>query len=338
MTPEAATAEKPEVAGTAPRVPGRLFDADGDDRDVTVTLELVEKIDERQTLWVDLTDPDDATVDAVAALWGLSPVTVQKVRAGAESPHVTAFDSYLHLFVTTVEVDDDAERTARLAIIVGPNVVITVHAESLAFLDAYQDHLRGDTAIGLIDGPAFVAVLLDWLLSGYFHAVERLEEEADQLDHRALDPRSEQDLLADLVRLRRRISGLRRALTPHREVFAALARPQLTGLGDPDDEPQFRALADRLERAIAAVETARELVLGSFDVHMSRTAQRTNDVMKLLTLVTVILLPSSVIAGIMGMNFRVEFFDQSTWFWVVIGAMVLIAGATLVLARLRRWI
>ena len=324
--------------GRVQRINGRLFDADGDDRDVTVTPELLDGLDERQTLWVDLQAPDDATVDAVATLWDLGRDTVRKVRAAPGSPHVASFDSYLHLFVTTVEVDEDEERTAQLALIVGPNVVITMHQEPLAFIDAFQDHLRGDTAIGLIDGPAFVAVLLDWLLSGYFRAVERLEQEADGLDLRALHPRSEKDLLADLVRLRRRISALRRALTPHREVFAALTRPQLTGLGDPDDEVLFRALADRLERAIDAVDTARELVLGSFDVHMTRTAQRTNDVMKLLTMVTVILLPSSVIAGVMGMNFRVDFFDQAAFFWVVIAAMVLIAVGTLLLARRRRWI
>lgn len=323
---------------TRPSLRGRLFDGDGDDRDVEVTSSLLAELDGRQTLWVDLSDPDEATIDALAGLWDLAPETRRALEAGPSGPLLATFDSYLHLAVTTVETDDDGERTARLVCIVDEHAVVTVHREPLAFLDRFQEHLRGDTQIGLIDGPAFVALLLDWLLTGYFRAVEGLEQEADRLDHRALHPRSEGDLLADLVRLRRRISSLRRVLTPHREVFAALTRPQLTGLGDPEDEAVFRALADRLERAIDAVETARELVLGSFDVHMTRTSQRTNDIMKLLTLVTVILLPSSVIAGVMGMNFRVAFFDEAAFFWLVLVAMVAIAAATLLTARVRRWI
>jgi magnesium transporter len=324
--------------GPAVVLRARLFDADGEDRDVEVTRDLIRDLDERQTLWLDLTDPDDPTVEAVADLWDLAPETVRAAGLTGGPPHLAAFDRYLHLSVTTIETDADGDRTAELACVVDEHTVITIHREPLAFLDRFQDHLRGDTAIGLIDGPAFVALLLDWLLTGYFRAVETLEQEADRLDHRALHPRSERDLLADLVRLRRRISTLRRALTPHREVVAALTRPQLTGLGDPDDEAVFRALAERLERAIDAVETARELVIGSFDVYMTRTAQRTNDIMKVLTLVTVILLPSSVIAGVMGMNFKVALFEDAGFFWIVLVGMIAIAAGTLAFARMRRWI
>ena len=143
---------------------------------------------------------------------------------------------------------------------------------------------------------------------------------------------------ASVPNARRRISSIRRRLAPHREVFAALTRPDLAGLGDAEDTVHFRSLADRLERAIDAVDSARELVLGSFDVHMTRTAQRTNDVMKILTLVTVILLPGSVIAGVMGMNFKVGFFEDPSVFWLVLGGMGVIALATLLVARVKRWI
>jgi magnesium transporter len=79
-------------------------------------------------------------------------------------------------------------------------------------------------------------------------------------------------------------------------------------------------------------------LLGTFDLFMTRTAQRTNEVMKVMTLVSVVLLPAVVIGGIMGMNFRVAFFEEAGLFYVVVGFMVALALATIVLARLRRWI
>jgi magnesium transporter len=334
------TAGPSEAATTGPRIEGRLFDGSGRDHDVAVTPAVVKGLGAKQTLWVDVSGPDQSVVDRLASLFGLRVESVRALRERNGHPHVAVFDDYLQLSVVAVQVEtgEDSVDAVDLGLIAGPNFVVTFHREPVAFLEAFREHLRGDTSIGLADGPAFLSALLDWLLTGYFQVVDGLELEADELDNRALHPRSEKDLLADLVRLRRRISAVRRRLAPHREVFAALTRPELAGLGDADDTVHFRALADRLERTIDSVDNARELILGSFDVHMTRTAQRTNDVMKVLTLATVVLLPGSVIAGVMGMNFRVGFFENPTFFWIVLVAMAVIAGATIAVARMKRWI
>ena len=80
------------------------------------------------------------------------------------------------------------------------------------------------------------------------------------------------------------------------------------------------------------------MLIGTFDVHMTRTAQRTNDIMRVLTWTSVILLPAVVVAGIMGMNFQVGIFDRAELFWVVIGFMVATAVVTLLIARWRGWL
>jgi Mg2+ and Co2+ transporter CorA len=82
----------------------------------------------------------------------------------------------------------------------------------------------------------------------------------------------------------------------------------------------------------------KESTLGTFNLLVARIGQRTTDVMKVLTLVTVILLPSTVLAGVMGMNFKVGFFERAWIFWAVIAAMVGIAALVLAIARGRRWI
>ena len=80
------------------------------------------------------------------------------------------------------------------------------------------------------------------------------------------------------------------------------------------------------------------MLIGTFDVHMTRTAQRTNDVMRVLTIASVILLPAVVIAGVMGMNFKAPIFDNPNLFYVVVGLMVALAVGTLLFARSRHWL
>jgi magnesium transporter len=126
--------------------------------------------------------------------------------------------------------------------------------------------------------------------------------------------------------------------SPHREVVVALAHPELDALSTERSAEKFAALESRLTQALDAARDTKDSTFGSFDLLVARIGQRTNDIMKVLTLVTVVLLPSTVLAGIMGMNFQVGLFDAVWVFWVVLAAMLGIATLVLSLARSRRWI
>ena len=98
-------------------------------------------------------------------------------------------------------------------------------------------------------------------------------------------------------------------------------------------------LTDRLDRAVEAVENLRDLLLGTFDIHMGRAAQDANDVMKVLTLLSAVLLPAVVLAGVMGMNFKLPFFDDAEQLlprrrrrWSSSAVAIVVA------ARWRRWL
>jgi len=156
----------------------------------------------------------------------------------------------------------------------------------------------------------------------------------------ALRDKGRRELLEDLVAVRQRIARLRRLLASERDVFASLADADFTEVaGDKESAPAFQAVAARFEAAFAAVGSARESILGSFDIYMTRTAQRTNDVMKVLALATVLLLPGSLIAGLLGMNVIVPLDkDSPLSFWLVVGGVTLLAVTLLGIARARRWL
>ena len=104
--------------------------------------------------------------------------------------------------------------------------------------------------------------------------------------------------------------------------------------------PRFVELTARLDSALASARNVKDAIASSFDVLIVRTEHRTNEIIKVLTLVSILLLTGAVIAGIAGMNvnFIPDVFAESTRFWLVTVAVVAIAATSLVLARARHWI
>ena len=173
-------------------------------------------------------------------------------------------------------------------------------------LEEFRERAEGGGQVGALDSPSFVAAAVEWVVTSYFRAFEEIEEELEELDARVMSdvPKNVSDDLARLVELRRSIGTLRRALSPHREVIVALAHPELDLLSTETSAERFDAIERRVAQAMDAAREAKESTRGSFDLLVARLGQRTNDIMKVLTLVTVILLPSTVLAGVMGMNFQ----------------------------------
>jgi Mg2+ and Co2+ transporter CorA len=236
-----------------------------------------------------------------------------------------------------LRADEDLPRPVTLDIAAGSNAVLSVRDGRVAGLDDVASTAQGSSEVGRLDAAVFVAVLLDDVVGAFFRALEALERRIDEIDDRTLRIGKDTTLLPALVGVRRDIAVLRRTLAPHRTVVSALARPDL-GLRSAGAIDPWPALVDRVERAIDAVENARQLLIGSFDLLMTRAAQRTNDIVRILTVASVTLLPAGVIAGAFGMNFRSPIFDAEGLFLPVLIAIAGLCLAILATARWRGWL
>lgn len=353
----AAARDRPEHGGAHPKAArdpdpiagedgdGRLrvrrFDADRKDRVLTLDEALAERPTERQLLWIDVADePKGEEARRLADAFQLDPRTRRALETPGDRPLLALHGDYVHVRVAAEPDDKHPERTPWLDIVGGPNVVITGHRAPIGFLDEMDERIETDTSFGMLDSAAFVASLLDASVTSYFRTVDAIEDEVDRLDARSLRDDGRHALLDDLVGVRRRIARLRRVLTDHRQLFASLAGADVARLtGDADSAAAFQAVAARFESAVGAVEDSREVLLGSFDVYMTRTAQRTNEVMKVLALATVLLLPGSLAAGLLGMNVTVPLSkDDPLSFWFVVAGVVTFAIFILAVARARRWL
>lgn len=315
--------------------------SEGSDQVAEVEVEHVEltSVPEQELIWVD-SDDDPAVIAAVEALLGPRQSADEPVDRPSTS--LRFFEHGMTLSVLGLTARETGAATAerpvpivvRFAML--PNAIVSAHQGPVRGLDGPIAALAGSPRVGRMDEGAFLGAMLDGILDGYFEAIEELERAVEELDEQALRASRQEDLLPALVELRRHIATLRRALAPQRPVFAALVRPPFE---EADwDGRSWAGVSARLELAIDATEHVRELVLGTFEVLMTRTAQRTNDIVRRLTILSSVLLPAGVIAGIMGMNFPLGFFDVSSNFVVVVAFMALLAVATLALAWRRGWL
>jgi Mg2+ and Co2+ transporter CorA len=333
----------PDASQPRARMQAMLFDADGGDRAVELGEIDPAALNERRLLWVDVEDDDSG---------GAMPLLAQLVRlldlGDAAMPmfHELNGASRLHnvgAWFLAQDVAVEHEGHLRfggrpLAIVCGDNFVVSLHRGPLDLIEQLRSRERAESRIGSLSAESFAASLLDWVVESYQQAVSDFEAAVDRLEVSVLASPIHREYLPDLAQLRRGASRLRRMLSPQRQVFGALARPDFRPSDDGVADKHFRALEQRFDRAMDAVENTRELVVGSFELFTTRSAERTNDTMRVLTFVTVLLGSLAVVAGALGMNFKTPFFDTGDrGFWSAIVAMAIIALLATALARWRRW-
>jgi Mg2+ and Co2+ transporter CorA len=314
----------------------RLYDAKGDDRDVKLNGDVVRDLTDDTLLWVDVTHPDAAALKELARAFGFPPPILAALSEPGDQARLVRVPDSILMTILAVEPRGAGEEPVFVDLVASRNAIVTVHAGTVEALAEFEDEVSDVAVLGKLDAAAFLGALVDTMLVSFNRRVEDIEREIDKLDEAAVRGDDPTGFLERVVALRRRAAALRRGLVPQRETFGPLSRPDFE-LHDELGRP-WPGLVDRLERTIDGVERARQLLLGSSDVYIARAAQRSGEVMRALTVVSAVLLPAIVLAGIMGMNFDLPFFDDSSNFWLVIAAMPVLAVLILAVARFRHWI
>ena len=323
----------------APEQHVRVFLYDAESRDHHLGLDEIDidELTEHQLLWVDVSDLD--SLDGAALRCDLASASVARITDGSTRPELFFHDSYFHLVVVLAERTPLGYEPVALHCIVGENWILTVHRKPTEILDRFDERIRGDTPLGGLDAPGLLAAFLDEHIASYLRESEPFELELDHLDFQVMAGRANDDaVIKQLVGLRQRIGRLRRLLAPHRELYGLLARPDFEMLSGSDSIEAFARLDQRTDQALQQLETTREMIVSSFDVYTTWTAHGTNKVMKVLTIVSVALLPSTLLASVMGMNSLPHALTVPGAFLGTMIAMCCLVIIVVGLARLRGWL
>ncbi|MCA1684411.1 MAG: magnesium/cobalt transporter CorA, partial [Planctomycetia bacterium] len=264
--------------------------------------------DQGGTVWVDIEDPESRDNPAAEALlkgvFGFHPLAIEDALKETHIPKVDDWGDYLYLVFHSIDFDPATSETRlhELDIFLGRNYLVTYHTEALRFLEQDRRNIERDAANRLRHGPDHLLYhFLDLAVAEYLPAIERLDEAIDGAQDEVFH-RPTRQTLQTIFRVKRSALRLHRILAPEREVLNRLARDAY----DPIDEGHrvyFRDVYDHTVRVLDLTETLRDLISGALDTYLSAISNRTNDIMKMLTLVTVMFLPMSFLSGFFGMNY-----------------------------------
>jgi magnesium transporter len=190
--------------------------------------------------------------------------------------------------------------------------LVTIHRDDCPAFQELRD--RYAKRAKRIDRPALLLYrIVDGLVDSFFPILADFDDRIDELEN-AIFLRANDEQLQEIFRMKRLFAGLRKAISPQRDLFASLMGgvADLPGMSD-DDERYFRDVYDHLIRISDLIDTYRDLLTSTMDVYLSTVSNRTNGVMKQLTIIATIFLPLSWITGFFGQNFGFEVRHIASW-------------------------
>jgi magnesium transporter len=249
--------------------------------------------------WHDLRDPNDPELDALAERYHLHPLHIEDCRHRNQRAKVEDGSDYIFVVLKPVHVTEASElQVTDLDLFLGRDYLITVQEGECPVVRSYLDKLHAATNHSRVDQLFYKVV--DGVVDAYAPALDWFNETIDRIEDTVLEKPSPLTLQR-IIDAKRGLIELRRHLSNMRDVASHLQRLE-TELIQRDLWPFLRDVYDHLARNMDMVEMQRDLLTGAMDIYLSSVANRTNQVMKVLTVLGTIALPSLVISGFYGMN------------------------------------
>ncbi len=323
-----------------PKIRVVRYDADHiEERDVDDVATLANLGEDRVT-WVDVRGlGDEVVLRQLATLFGMHPLALEDA---VNVPHRAASTLYENQQVLIARVpviaEDGSIDAPQVCFVLGRRWLITFQERPFGFFDPVRERLRA--GIGPIRklGPDYLAyALIDLLIDRYYPVVQELSEAMEELEHEVIEQPLE-DSLGKIHQVQRKLVVIRRIGAPQREALAALLRDHSPLVSDAV-RVFLRDTHDHAAQIMEAVDSTREMGIGLVNLHLSNVSQRTNEVMKTLTLVASIFIPLSFLAGVYGMNFDdIPGIHRPESFAIFVAVVVAIASTMLLWFRHRGWL
>ena len=291
-------------------------------------------------LWLDISgQPDRSEKKLLSERFGVSDLAIQDTQRERHPPKLEVFDNLLFIMLRDLVTDENTvdQQVVCLSLLLGVNFVVTRHHNPVPAIEKVSNTVRLQTD-ELAAGPAHVAYMVcRRVVDNYTPVVLGLEEGLAELEERVFENPGD-DVIEQITRFNRTFKQLRRHLANQRDVVAQLRRPT---------EPmpvklnlqEFNDVFEHLDRLASLCHLNQELASDLLNTHLNLVSHRLNDIMRILTIATVIFLPLSLLAGIYGMNF--QSMPELTWrygYFGVLGIMAVIVLVLVTVFKRRDWL
>jgi magnesium transporter len=291
--------------------------------------------------WYELSDAHDPKLDELARQYNLHPLHIEDARSKDEAVKVDTAPAYTFAVFKPVRLTPDPDNPAEqipvftpIDIFAGKDFLITIADPTCPSTQQALERARRD---GDDEHPAkLISLILDTIVDLYFPAIDHFDDRIDELEDKVFDDPSPA-ILQSIFAIKRELIDLRRVLVNTRDAALHLQRDPDTII-DAKRQPYIRDTYDHVARLLDSVETQRDLLNNTLDIYLSSVANRTNEVMKVLTVLGTIVLPVLAISSIYGMNLKGLPFEDSPHGAEWVGGITVITTAILLYALRRlKW-
>jgi magnesium transporter len=277
------------------------------------------------TRWIDLQGQDETQLAHLAGPFCLHPLAIEDCLHLDQRPKLEEYGDYLFIVIHAFDCpgkDPTDARLAELHAFLGAGWLITVHQGPVPALDTVWKRVAGEPALGRKGADFLYYLLADSVVDAHFPILDLIAEELESLEDAVL-MRPHRDDLARVFSLKRSLVHMRRVLSPQRDVLAMLSKR-----GDPRVTERtsfyFRDVYDHLLRIYESIDASRDLLGNTLEAYLSSVSNRTNEIMKRLTLLSAVFLPLTFITGFFGQNFEHLPFASDLLMWSAIVACLAI--------------
>lgn len=284
--------------------------------------------------WHDIRNPSDEELDRLGSQYHLHPLHIEDCRHRNQRAKVEEGEDYIFVVLKPVNAQAGNELTiVDLDIFLGRDYLITVQeTECKALSERFEKLKMAQDKKKPLRADQLFHRIMDELVDTYLPILDSLNDEIDGIEDDVLE-KPTPDLLQRIFAIKRMLIELRQMLSNTRDVAGHLQRTE-SDLIDRDMLPFLRDVYDHLARSLDLVEMQRDLLTGSIDIYLSSLANRTNQVMKVLTVLGTIALPSIVVSGFFGMNMKdLPFVNSEHGTTVALGLMLATTLALLYLLK-----
>lgn len=303
----------------------------------------VEMIEAATLRWINIDEPRLADRQWLLETFGFHPLDLEDVASHNQRPKVDVYDEYLFIVMQFPRFDKDTGRlhAAELDIFIGQDFVITLPNDMVLPLPSMFERARSsaDVREGLMSrGPGYLLYqVLDRSVDAGFPMLGQIGRKLRRLEDDIFEGGRSVEIVREISNVKQEIINFRSVIRPQRAVFRALERAKQPYLTD-DLDIYFDDLTDASERIWDVLENFKEIVEGLESSNESVLSHRLNDTFRVLTAVSVILLPLTLLASIFGMNVLFPGVESHEAFWAILVLMAVILVAMVVFFRRRGWL
>jgi magnesium transporter len=308
-------------------------------REVTDVGELRGITTSNRVTWVDVQGfGDEETIRAIGAAFDLHPVALESAVNVPQRAKTELYENHQLVIARTPQVEDGIVRTPQACFIIGKDYVLTFQERYYGFFDPVRQRIQNGVGAIRLRGPGYLAyALIDAMIDRYYPVAQRLSDNLESLEDLVVE-QPHPEVLTRIRTLRRQLAVLRRVGWPQREALSAMLREGTPFFTD-QDKVYLRDTYDHIAQIVELIDSSREMASDLADAYLSNVGHRTNEIMKVLTLMASIFIPLTFVAGIYGMNFEhmPELASQYGYF-IVWCVMLALAIGMVVFFKRRGWI